>query len=64
MSVKLTFVLLVLASVDIVYSNTECVWATGKVICRKNQTLAETATVELFDLDKLEGVCFEFKVLI
>uniref|UniRef100_A0AC35GL83 Uncharacterized protein n=1 Tax=Panagrolaimus sp. PS1159 TaxID=55785 RepID=A0AC35GL83_9BILA len=41
---------------DTAFANTECVWATGKVICRKNQTLVLNTIVELFDLDSPQGM--------
>uniref|UniRef100_A0A914RJA3 Uncharacterized protein n=1 Tax=Parascaris equorum TaxID=6256 RepID=A0A914RJA3_PAREQ len=45
-------VIALIASLSIVvYGSTECVWATGKVICHKNQTLVLGTDVELFDMD-------------
>lgn len=45
-------VIVLIASLSVVvYGNTECVWATGKVICNKNQTLVLGTVVELFDMD-------------
>ncbi|KAH7725423.1 Protein TTR-53 [Aphelenchoides avenae] len=32
-------------------ANTECVWATGRVLCNRNQTKVVGAVVELYDLD-------------
>ncbi|VDN17953.1 unnamed protein product [Gongylonema pulchrum] len=31
--------------------NTECVWATGRLICHQNQSRVLNAVVELYDLD-------------
>lgn len=40
------------------YANTECVWATGRLTCRRNQTLVLNSIVELFDLDGPSKVRF------
>ncbi|VDM48689.1 unnamed protein product [Toxocara canis] len=45
-------ILLLIASLCVAaYASTECVWATGRVVCHKNQTLVLGTVVELFDLD-------------
>lgn len=60
-------VIVLIASLSVVvYGNTECVWATGKVICNKNQTLVLGTVVELFDMDGPSKVInsFSFFVMI
>uniref|UniRef100_A0A7E4UQQ2 Transthyretin-like family protein n=1 Tax=Panagrellus redivivus TaxID=6233 RepID=A0A7E4UQQ2_PANRE len=47
----LSTVLTIFVITTTVTASTECVWATGKIACLKNQTLVVGATVELFDLD-------------
>ncbi|CAD5226895.1 unnamed protein product [Bursaphelenchus xylophilus] len=40
---------------DFTSASTECLWATGIIECRKNQTRVEGAVVEVFDLDSPEA---------
>lgn len=45
-------VLLLLVSVVApTWADSKCVWATGKLICEKDQKLVLNATVTLYDLD-------------
>lgn len=39
-----------------VNANTECVWATGCLLCKKNQTAVVNSIVELWDLDSPQNV--------
>ncbi|KAI6171534.1 hypothetical protein M3Y97_01027100 [Aphelenchoides bicaudatus] len=43
-----------LSVLEIVSAKTECVWATGILECRKNQTRVLGAIVEIYDLDSPE----------
>lgn len=45
------FLLLLTLPISVVFSSTECVWATGKLVCKKNPKGVLNATVTLFDLD-------------
>ncbi len=42
--------------VDNSFADSHCVWATGKLICEKDQSLVINATVTLFDRDGGLGV--------
>ncbi|KAE9556242.1 hypothetical protein FO519_000581 [Halicephalobus sp. NKZ332] len=47
------FLILCTVSSYLIFANasTECVWATGRIVCEKNQTLVVNSIVELYDLD-------------
>lgn len=49
-------ILSLFATFDMGFANTECVWATGKVLCKKDQALVKGTVVDLFDLDSPQGV--------
>ena len=58
MNLKMIFILILslFATFDMGFANTECVWATGKVLCKKDQALVKGTVVDLFDLDSPQGV--------
>ncbi|VDK19725.1 unnamed protein product [Anisakis simplex] len=49
--VPISILLIIVVCLKVVSANTECVWATGRVLCHKNQTLVLGTLVELFDQD-------------
>ena len=44
----------------LIQANTECVWATGRVVCNKNQSLVVGSVVEVWDLDSPQNVSLPF----
>ncbi|PIO59213.1 Transthyretin-like family protein, partial [Teladorsagia circumcincta] len=47
----LMLILSLLSIVGVVTSNTECIWAIGKLVCNKNQTRVLNSVVEVWDKD-------------
>jgi hypothetical protein len=47
---------------NVVTANTECVWATGIIECRKNQSRIIGSVVEIYDLDSPETVSWANKI--
>lgn len=39
-----------------IQANTECIWATGLIKCQKDQTKVVNSTIEVYDLDRPQGV--------
>lgn len=58
MTDKCAFIILFSIIFVNINASTECVWATGRILCNKNQTLVVNSIVELFDLDSPQNVCF------
>lgn len=57
----LFLIAVVLSLVAAANANTECVWATGRVLCNRNQTKVLGSVVEIYDLDSppnVSGLCF------
>uniref|UniRef100_A0A1I7YDW4 Transthyretin-like family protein n=1 Tax=Steinernema glaseri TaxID=37863 RepID=A0A1I7YDW4_9BILA len=48
--------LLVVMGLTIIEAKTECVWATGRVMCQKDQSLVVDSLVELFDADGPQNI--------
>ncbi|VDO36315.1 unnamed protein product [Haemonchus placei] len=44
-------IILLLCIIGVVSANTECIWAIGKLQCRKNQTRVLNTVVEVWDED-------------
>uniref|UniRef100_A0A914W1X1 Uncharacterized protein n=1 Tax=Plectus sambesii TaxID=2011161 RepID=A0A914W1X1_9BILA len=50
--------LLLVCVVALTWADSKCVWATGKLVCQKDQKLVLNATVELYDLDGPQEIAF------
>lgn len=58
--IKLNIILIfsTLCAIPLIYTTTECVWATGIVRCNRNHSKVVGSVVYVYDLDSPRNVCF------